>query len=456
MISKISKERFLTSIKEIQFSSLAEGLKDYRENVLITDSTSKNKRKLFLYFPDSKKINEIKLKFLSVYNSMQKLIEYIIFERKDLLDYIQKSGIDTDALILRDPNTFLGYARIDTILGEDIYKVVEFNSRRPQMYEDADFYSEMIASLLGEKIIEKEENGLNLMRSISDQFKTNINKEYPETILVITKFKQLDCSFSTSSLIKKFFDKSKIIFLDCDELPNFYKNCEYKNESIIFDGDIIDLIFVQSICDKRSIYAPSGRIKNSKIAQAYKNKHIEIYTSPSGQISGTKLTLELLINENIQKQLKLSQEEIDNINSVIPKSIHSKNIIEVSIYDKNNFVIKRTGIGQGRGVILGDNYTQEEWENLIQKELKSGRNFILQEKINFGTDEIFDLQTNQFRQAYITLEPFIMKNTKNKFMPFISGFASRAILIEDFKTDMKFNPSAGINEIMYGAVVETK
>jgi len=346
----------------------------------------------------------------------------------------------------------LGYARIDTIFGDDQYKVVEFNSRRPQMYEDADWFSRYLDSISGDENIIKEENGLEIVKSIHIQFKINSKKVDPENIVVLNNFPNQKYTFSSINILKNYFSKSNIYFFTCKEIKGFYQEIENISGEIIYKGKRIDLIIIQSICGNASLFTKSGGIRIPEIRESFNQNKIELYTLPSGQISGTKLSLDLLQNKEIQFKINLSLDEINAVQT-IPYSIHSENIADFRNYNKDDYVLKLTGLGQGLGVKLGINMHLNDWLDLLHKYADKNEKFLLQEKINLAPKEILNLHTLEFEKAFITLEPFVVNNPLEYTEPKVSGYASRAIPIHLHQEGMKFNPAYDKSEIYFGALI---
>lgn len=452
MISKIDKSNLVKKISEMGIDSISPMLKTYKSSVLTINEQMKS-RNLFLYFPKKERIESAKKEIVSLYKVMQKLINYIVFKNPELLKRIGKSGIDFEALQNKSPESLLGYARVDTIFSNGKFRVVEFNSRRPQMYEDADFYSEMLSEIADQQNIVKEDNGYHLMKSIETQFQQNIKRDKPEGIVVLNNFPNQDYPFSSIQRIKKNFPNSEVIVFTCKNIEDFYSKCKFQNNIFSYDNKKIDLLILQSVCGKNSLYQSNGAIKNKSILEAYHANVLEIYTAPSGQISGTKLSLDLLKDKKIQDILQLTEEEKASI-ELIPDSLHSDSITDISHLDKDKYVIKLTGLGQGQGVIMGESISQKEWVELFEKYKGDGKEFLIQEKLVLEEEEIFDMQEMRFRKAFITLEPFVINDLSNSDDPYISGFAMRAIPVEKYYAGLKFNPAYNKEEIYFGAVIE--
>lgn len=223
-------------------------------------------------------------------------------------------------------------------------------------------------------------------------------------------------------------------------------------KAVLYKNNKIDLIILQSLGKgKSSFFNSHGDIKNSKLKLGYKNKHFEIVSPPSCLIFGRKQSLQILQNSRIQKLLKLNKLEINAIKACA-KNFSVNNIRNVTQY--KNLVIKITGVGQGKGVFMGNKINTKlinEVTNYIrQNEFK----VILQEKIELQYYNIFLINKNIYKKAILQLEPFIFNNGGNKFA--IKGYSARAILKNEATNYSKFNPAFNNKKIMFGTILVSK
>lgn len=429
-----------------------EELSQYREKVLSINEHN-DPRDLFLYTDSKESVNKISSEFVSFFKAMEKLVRYIIYEEPKLLDYIGKSGVDIDALKKREADALLGYARIDTALTDSGLKIFEFNSRRPQMYEDADWFCKVIENNFPDSGLEIENNSLKIMQSILSQYQVN-QKRNPENIIIVNNFPAQVYSFSATNVLKNIFKDSVINLLRCSDLEKFYDELNLEGKNLMYKSKKIDLIILQNICARKSLFTKKGGIRVSTIRKAYNSKTVEIFTSPAGQISGTKLSLDLLKQVDIVKKLGLSSDEKSSL-QMVPESFHSENIRDLVFGDKDRYVLKMTGLGQGQGVRLGVEFSNELWVKELTKLLEKKVRFLIQERVKFKSDQIFSLKSNSEVEAYITVEPFLINNPLQKQRVSVSGFAMRAIPIENYREDLKFNPAYNEKGIYFGALIET-
>lgn len=450
----LSQDEFIRRFKEGRKQVKDPVVLDYKNHVLVINEQG-DPRTLFFYLPEKKRIDKAKLEFSAIFSALNKLAKHIVYEDNSLLKVINKDGIDIEGLKRRNAETLLGYARIDTVFGDDEYRVLEFNSRRPQMYEDADFYSEYVSRAIGGENVINEETGYDIVEAIQAHFEINTRKRIPENIVVLNNFPNHRYPYSSLTRINAFFDQSNIFLFDCKTVGDFYQNIELTDSGIIYEGAKIDLLILQSICGKNSLYNKNGSIRIKKIAEAYNKGLVELFTQPSTQISGTKLSLDLIQDPEIQEKLKLDLDELNAIDT-IPKSIHSEKAADIFSYKKDDYVIKLTGVGQGSGVKLGVELSQAEWDAQLRKLVDSKVKFLLQERVVFEEAKILNENTCKFEKAYVTLEPFVVNNPLKLTRPFVSGYSTRAIPADKFAKDLKFNPAYDRPEVYFGALIETE
>lgn len=436
----------LTATKQFE---PAQELHAYQKKYL-TINEDKVPRELFLYPKESVSLRLVNSYFENVFTGMHKLTKYILFEDESLLNYVGRRNFNIPGLLMRDPATLITYARIDTVYSDYLYKVLEFNCRRPQMYEDADWFSRYIQERVGGSMdVTLENNSHEIAHAVQDHFLLNSQKTKPDCIVLVSNQIKEETSFSFYNTLQKMFRDTEICVINTTQLGRFYEDILLVNDSITYREKQVDLIIVQNVGGRHSFFQ-SGSIRNSKIAHAYNNGTIEIISSPATMIAGTKLLLDLIHDPELQTKIKLTNNEIEALN-IMPQSVHSQKLHEWDLVDKDTHVIKKTGVSGGKGVILGSAVTQKEWEGELNKLITHNRSFILQKRIFFQEDKILDFEGN-FHNAYVTLEPVLVSSNGK---PKISGYATRAIKVDDYELSMKFNPAYNQKNILYGALVET-
>lgn len=408
----------------------------------------KKSREIFILLITNKTIKPINKNYLNLAKALNKLAIYTIkTEDSVILQKLHLSNLDIKALKKRNIKMLFNYARIDSVYNENTFKVLEFNARRPQMYEDADWISSKVHNHIN--TIKKEENIVQIIKSIKNYFR--LQKCKPNIIILISDFNK-EGNFSFNKELKNQFNKSKIIKINFSKIAKFYKLLKLEENGLYYKNNKINAFVIQSLGKgKKSFFNSMGGINNHKIKTAYLNKQIEISSPPSSLIFGRKQALELLQNKSIQKIIKLNKNEVEAVNNC------AKNIPIKTIFKKknlNNYVIKITGVGQGKGVFIGSTITSKVLGEIKNYLKQNTTKVILQKKVNPQPVNIYLLKDKKIEQAVIQLEPFLIMQKNGDIK--ISGYSSRAILCKDYKNTSKFNPAFNNKNILFGSIIKIK
>jgi hypothetical protein len=407
-------------------------------------------RRLFLYVKTKEEISKIEKNFINFVSVLNKLTKYIVFESPQLLEKLGFPGLDVEAIKMRNTGTFISYGRADGVNTENGFKLFEINTRKPQMYEDSDWFSRFINEQY-KLNFEVEDNSSAIALSVKKSYEINSGKKDPENIVFLPNELREDFEFSFYNRLKETFPNSNIIVSTVRDLT---EQAEESNGDVILNKCKINLIVMQGsgsiLTGKWSLYKSKGAIRNEAIRNVYRKGNIEIFPSPTTLISGSKQTFNMLNDSEIIENLKLNNDEIESL-SLLPQTF-KKGEFDITSLNKNKYVLK-TGSGMGAGIMLGNMVNQKVWDAKHTKAHNSKKNFIMQERLIFATDEILDLQTMKLRKAYTTIEPVMINIDYNNFNPIITGYSARAILEEDFHRGMRFNPEHGREEIMLGGVL---
>lgn len=440
-------ENFRNSLKKSSITQ-SEQTSSYRDKYMAINKSG-TPRKLFFYSIDSLKLDELRKKYSLIISALQKVTNHIVFDDNSFLQTIKKIGIDVEALKKRNPETLLSYGRIDTIFSNDTFKMLEFNCRRPQMFEDADWFSLYLRDRITQFEIKPEQSTKAITNVILNHFKLNTKKQYPEGVVVLANILKKDANFSLYNEIEKSFSNSKLLWCKPKDLNEMNEKLVLNDSGLYYEDTKIELFIVQNL---RSFYKKDGSIAPDKIREAFSAQQIEIFTSPASLITGSKLLLDLVSDPELWKKINLTPDEIDSL-YLIPESINLDRGFDLKTLNKNEYVIKKIGLGSGNGVKLGIDMSQEEWEKRIKGLLENKSPFILQKLINFHKEKIL-LENGEEIEAYLTLEPILINDSTSFNGIAFTGFSCRAIPVNIFKAGMKFNPSYNREELLFGAVVE--
>jgi hypothetical protein len=446
MKTNLERQEVIDSLR--QNKEISEEAKNYRQKYMQISEVN-IPRKLFSYLKSNKELEIIEDQFLNITSAVQKLSKYVLFENNfELLKLIGRQGIDVEALAKRNQETLFSYGRIDTALENSRFKLFEINSRRPQMFEDADWFSKMLEPRLTNGSFEKEENANGIVKTISNHFNANSKSELESIILISNQVKR-ETSFSFINSLENHFGKERITIIHANDLGKLYEELELRDNILFYKEKKVSLIIIQNLGAKHSFYLRDGAIRNHKIAEAYHARSLELFTSPAGLISGNKVLLEVLQNKEIEEKIKLTFEEKAAIADLLPQSFYPTDPI-VSTLNHKEYVLKVVGVGSGQGIILGSEVTEQEWHKKIRLLQAAGKHFLVQKRVHFTSDIIFDLDNLEEKEAYITLEPIVVKDLADLTKARISGFSCRAIPVELYEPALKFNPAYNREEIYFG------
>lgn len=134
-----------------------------------------------------------------------------------------------------------------------------------------------------------------------------------------------------------------------------FENLEFRDDSIFFDGNIVDVI--------RFSVSP-WRLTENQIS-LLKNKKVRFVNTPDIAGMWDKSLLKWIENPMIMETFLLDEKIKDDL-----------------IQNKNNYVIKPTNLDEGNWVFIGIELSQEERERLIKENI--GKKYLAQEYITIS------------------------------------------------------------------------
>jgi hypothetical protein len=414
-------------------------------------------RDLFIYPIKNNKLDEINTSFCNILSVLNKFARYVIYQNPSLLNDLKLPYLNLESIKKRHSDYLFTYGRIDSIFNGSQFRVLEVNTKRPQLYEDSDWLSDYLYNLMSDSII-PEHTSHDIAESIKTGYQLNQNR-LPEVIVLLSGFinfiKDKPYGSHFYSALRKTFPKSKIITISCREFNEFQNNLKLNKNSLFYHNQKIDLIIFQDLCGGKNKFMELGQIRNTKIRTAYESLNLEIFSQPSAWIIGNKLNLPLIQNSEIQSKLGLNQNEFESLKFILP-NLSIRNPKRAKNMDKNKYVIKIPSVGGGEGVFIGSRLSENKFYSIINDYLESNDNIILQQKATLGLADIFDLQTFKIIKAAITLDPFVINNPNKNPSLYVSGFSSRAIDKKCLNPSTKFNPETNRPDIKFGAVLGHK
>ena len=423
----------------------------YTKHMLLADNvTQRSTFSLPIKETELRKYNDAFELFSSAVHKVADLL--IETERTDILKAFKLDLLDLQAIKKRRTRTIFNYGRIDTVLGSSGFRLVEINTRRPQMYEDADWFESIAMS---KKAQEGDWSTGQIIRAMESQYLAEHGRD-PGAILVIHNGLKERFPFAFITQAEEIYRSSKIIDVNCNELKEFFDLCELNSsDELLYRGSRIDQVIIQFLCGGDAMVYKRGKIIHQKLARSYSQGTLEISSPPSALVSGNKGLLGLLRDIEIQKHSGLKSDENDAIETLLPRtydlSDFMNNIKRSDSYSKDDYVLKTSGSVSGHGVAIGSNFSEHLFEELLSKAHQGDSSAVVQEIIELDSREILVHGDMSATCAGTTLEPFI---TYSNDIFKVVGYSTRAILEENLATVNKFNPADKIPEIMFGHVLE--
>lgn len=226
------------------------------------------------------------------------------------------------------------YGRFDTVFSveERSYKVVEFNTRRPQMYEDVDWFAEYSHQ---ESICTK-----SIVQSIKDSYTFRNSGKVPERVIYINNSEKNEIPWSFKNRLSEAYPSSDIVYIDCRSMVTFYNKLNLQGETLLYDGAVIDHIIIQFLCGGNAQFYKQGMIINNNIRKAYNRGTIEISSPPVSLVTGSKYLFALLCAKGFLSSVGYSDSDIDLLREYIPYSIDISNHDSNLNYDYTNLYIR--------------------------------------------------------------------------------------------------------------------
>jgi glutathionylspermidine synthase len=339
-------------------------------------------------------------------NLVNRIIEGINDEFKDLIPYIPEFPYKKEILALKNPIVPLLWTRYDGFVKSDGTGVFysELNYDKPCAQREI---------MVMESLVNREEN---INRGFLHEFKSNFYSICEGYFQDKDNFTiALLCSSSRAEethlmmLFKELLQTEKIRFIICNNT-----NFEYINDSIYSFGEKIDVIvrlYPTEYLGEVSCFP--------EILKLFEKEKLLLLNDPRviiGQCKNLYTYLWKLVREG---DTRLSKREIDVIKKSLPYTeLLNIDNIQRAIENKDRWVIKPVYGRYSIDVFIGKLYSEEEWVECIDyivQASKSGKCFILQEfcEIREDTapycDGIFTRKVKAFANLgiFISLKDYI-------------------------------------------------
>lgn len=103
--------------------------------------TNNEYRKLFLAPLTKKELQKIEINYINLSKALNKLAKHTIKTNdQNILKQLHLKDLDVGSINKRSLKMLFNYARIDSVYSKNnSFKILEYNARRAQMYEDTDW-----------------------------------------------------------------------------------------------------------------------------------------------------------------------------------------------------------------------------------------------------------------------------------------------------------------------------
>ncbi len=378
---------------------------------------------------------------LSLIKSVNLLIRSAILRLKDAMfrraDVLEQVGLTAaeSRLVGIDP----GYkklsvtSRLDSFLTPDSLKFVELNGEAPAGIA----YTDRMASLMmkiplmrefGKKYIVYRfaTSGILLGALLDCYYNFLRNSEVKKKLSSVPQIAIVDWrdvpTWMEFELFQEFFESQGFNAIICDP-----RELEYTNGRLHYKGFKIDLLY-------RRVLVTEFLEKEDELRamlQAYKDRAVCVINSFRAKLLHKKSIFALLTDERYQRLF--SDEERFTIHNYIPwtrrieerKTIFGGQPIDLIpfIYKyKNSLVIKPNDDYGGRGVLLGWNATDKEWEKIIKTAL-DGDYYVVQERVPIPHEPFPEFVDGKlkFSDLIVDFDPYIFGKNVGGILTRLSG-----------------------------------
>lgn len=448
---KLRRKRLLS--KEIPVPFMADvlsnkALREYREKYLKL-ADGKTYREFFTISLPANEKSQFDTDAINTLKALSLFAEYVIWKQPSLLQELQLPSVDVEGIKRRGTKHLFNYSRIDTIFDGEQFRFIEVNARRPQMFEDADWFSLAFGS--SEKKTPTQQNAKDIADSILSMCTANIGKK-PKEIFLISDNPKWDYPYSLANQLHNAVKSAEIIDVhsdtphySCTTYTQFLKGISLKQSKLYYQDKMVDLIVLQNLCGGTSLFYTKGGIRDERVREAYLAGTLEVASPPSALIIGSKLSIAFITDPAMQKILGFSESIVKSLKR-FPETRLARPHDSASLSEDT--VLKSTKSVSGGGVLMNKS-TKNELDT------DHFKYFVTQKRVPYQTREIWTWIDREKHEAGVTVEPFVVNIPSKSEQPFVSGYSARAIRKEHLPKISKFNPADTVPEILFGCVNET-
>lgn len=304
-------------------------------------------------------------------------------------------------------------ARLDAFLHNDEIKFVEYNAENPSSLPDQSGLNRLLSSL-------------DAFASFSEHYRLT---EFDPVAALLTALVETYREWGGTGA-------PRIAILDWPDLPtepefrylrDYFKErgcpaiiCE-PDELEYTEGRLrcgefqIDLVYKRVVIHELLAHAEDSH----PLLRAYRNHHVCLVNPFRCKIVHKKAAFELLTDEEFDGWFSASEREVINESVPWTRSLHERktkrrgrvvDLIEHVRKNRDDFILKPNDDYGGRGIFLGKNVEQREWEEALTLALADG-DYVVQEALEIKTEvfPVFDPERWSLEPVFVDTNPFIFR-----------------------------------------------
>lgn len=172
-----------------------------------------------------------------------------------------------------------------------------------------------------------------------------------------------------------------------------FKDLESKNDFLYVKNEKVDVAYRVFLNDD----VKSNYSNITPILDAYRKNNLILINGLHTELYSSKYIFSLLHDKTSLSIL--TSDERETVLRCVPKSLFVRdvNITELE-QNKNNFVLKPIDGYGGRGIHMGWNKTQNEWDDILADIVTKDKKYIAQERISYNNDYNYYVEDDKLKR----------------------------------------------------------
>ncbi len=305
-------------------------------------------------------------------------------------------------------------ARWDSFMSGDTFKFVELNAECPAGIAYSDVAAGVFDALPFVSDFKKEYAVLDfnirqtLLEGLLDTYESyKGNKRNKKPTIAIVDWKEVP-TYTEFELLKEFFESRGFDCVIADP-----RDLVYEDGRLRYDKTTIDLVY-KRILTNDCVERPD---ETRELVSAYRNHDVCMVNPFRAKLVHKKSIFAVLTHE--MNHGMFTREELSLIEKHIPWTRLIRNektlfhgswidLVDYILNHKDSFVIKPNDEYGGKGVILGNEASQSDWEKVIHEALK-GEPYVVQEIVPIPRESfpIFENSRIQYVDMVVDMDPYV-------------------------------------------------